>query len=94
MSRRLQSHIRDKIDEKMTEQQREFFLREQLKAIQKELGLAKDDKTAELDTFNERIAKLTLPEQAKKRIDEEMHKLSVLETGSPEYTVSATISTG
>jgi ATP-dependent Lon protease len=85
---RLQSDIREKVDEKMSEQQREFFLRQQLKAIQKELGLAKDDKTAELDTFRERIAKLTLPEPAKKRIDEEMHKLSLLETGSPEYTVT------
>ena len=85
---RLQSDIREKVDEKMTEQQREFFLRQQLKAIQKELGLAKDDKTAELDTFNDRLAKLTLPEPAKKRIDEEMHKLSLLETGSPEYAVT------
>ncbi|MCK7583358.1 MAG: LON peptidase substrate-binding domain-containing protein [Chromatiales bacterium] len=39
------------VEEKISEQQREFFLREQLKAIQKELGLAKDDKTAELETF-------------------------------------------
>src|SRR5512143_170052 len=85
---RLQSQIRERVDEKMSEQQREFFLRQQLRAIQKELGIAKDDKTAELDTFSERIAKLTLPEQAKKRIDEEMHKLSLLETGSPEYTVT------
>ena len=85
---RLQSDIREKVDEKMSEQQREFFLRQQLKAIQKELGLAKDDKTAELDSFSERIAKLVLPAQAKKRIDEEMHKLSLLETGSPEYTVT------
>ena len=85
---RLQSQIRERVDEKMTEQQREFFLRQQLKAIQKELGIAKDDKTAELDTFRERLAKLALPDQAKKRIDEEMHKLSLLETGSPEYTVT------
>ena len=85
---RLQSQIREKVDEKMSEQQREFFLRQQLRAIQKELGIAKDDKTAELDTFRERIAKLTLPEQAKKRIDEEMHKLSLLETGSAEYNVT------
>ena len=85
---RLQSQIRERVDEKMSEQQREFFLRQQLKAIQKELGLAKDDKTAELDTFNERIAGLTLPAPAKKRVDEEMHKLSLLETGSPEYTVT------
>ncbi len=85
---RLQSDIREKVDEKMSEQQREFFLRQQLKAIQKELGLAKDDKTAELDTFNERLAKLTVPDPARKRIDEEMHKLSLLETGSPEYAVT------
>ncbi|WP_310446356.1 endopeptidase La [Thiobacillus sp.] len=85
---RLQSDIRDKVDEKMSEQQREFFLRQQLKAIQKELGIAKDDKTAELDTFNERIAKLKLPDPARKRIDEEMHKLALLETGSPEYSVT------
>jgi ATP-dependent Lon protease len=85
---RLQSQIREKVDEKMTEQQREFFLRQQLRAIQKELGLAKDDKTSELDSFRERIARLTLPPQAAKRIDEEMHKLALLETGSPEYTVT------
>lgn len=85
---KLQSQIRGRMEEKMSEQQREFFLREQLKTIQKELGLSKDDKTAELETFRERIKKLALPEGAKKRIDEEMAKFSVLETGSAEYTVS------
>ncbi|KAB2314076.1 endopeptidase La [Betaproteobacteria bacterium SCN2] len=85
---RLQSQIRGRMEEKMSAQQREFFLREQLKAIQKELGLSKDDKTAELETFRERIGKLTLPEAAKKRVDEEMAKFSVLEAGSAEYTVS------
>lgn len=85
---KLQSQIRGRMEEKMSEQQREFFLREQLKTIQKELGLSKDDKTAELETFRERIKKITLPEAAKKRIDEEMAKFSVLETGSAEYTVS------
>jgi ATP-dependent Lon protease len=48
------------VEERMQKQQREFFLKEQLKAIQKELGLAKDDRTAELDKFKERLAKLTL----------------------------------
>ncbi len=91
---RLQSQIREQVEEKMTEQQREFFLREQLKAIQKELGLAKDDKTAEIDSFNERIAKLTLPEAAKKRIDEEMEKLSLLEPARRNTPSPATTSTG
>ncbi|MFA5243462.1 MAG: endopeptidase La [Sulfuricella sp.] len=85
---RLQSQIREQVDEKMTKQQREFFLREQLKTIQKELGLAKDDKTAEIERFQERLGKLKLTESAQKRVDEEMQKLSLLETGSPEYAVT------
>ena len=85
---RLQSQIREQVDEKMTKQQREFFLREQLKAIQKELGLAKDDKTAEIDKFRERLAGLDLTEGAQTRVEEEMQKLSMLETGSPEYAVT------
>jgi ATP-dependent Lon protease len=85
---RLQTQIRGRMEEKMSEQQREFFLREQLKAIQKELGISKDDKTAELETFRQRLGKLALPAAAKKRVDEEMAKFSVLETGSAEYTVS------
>jgi ATP-dependent Lon protease len=85
---KLQTQIREKVEEKMTAQQREFFLREQLKAIQKELGIAKDDRTADLDLYRERVAKLTLPAHAAKKIDEEMNKLSGLEHGSPEYTVT------
>jgi len=85
---RAQQKIRRSVEERMQKQQREFFLREQLKAIQKELGIAKDDRTAELDKFKERIAKLTLTDEAKKRIEEEMDKMAILETGSPEYAVT------
>jgi ATP-dependent Lon protease len=85
---RLQTQIREQVEEKMNKQQREFFLREQLKAIQKELGLAKDDKTAEIERFEGRLAKLKPSEAAKARIDEEMQKLSMLESGSPEYAVT------
>jgi ATP-dependent Lon protease len=84
----LQVEIRQQVEDKMSAQQRQFFLREQLKAIQKELGIAKDDKTADIERFQQRIAKLTLPEQVERRITEEMDKFSVLETGSPEYAVS------
>jgi len=85
---KLQTQIREKVEEKMTQQQREFFLREQLKAIQKELGIAKDDRTADLELYQGRIKKLNLPPQAGKKIGEEMDKLSGLEHGSPEYTVT------
>ncbi len=85
---KLQSQIRDRVDERMNEQQRKFFLREQLKEIQKELGLEKDDRTADVERFRERLAQLTLPEPAQKRVDDELQKLSILEVGSPEYTVT------
>lgn len=85
---KLQSQIREQVEQKMTKQQREFFLREQLKEIQKELGLAKDDKTADIERFRDRLAKLKLSESAQKRVEEEMQKLSVLESGSPEYAVT------
>ena len=85
---KLQTQIRAKVDEKMSEQQRKFFLREQLRAIQQELGIAKDDRTADVDRFQERLATLVLPDAARVRIDEELQKLSILESGSPEYAVT------
>ncbi|WP_260295327.1 endopeptidase La [Sedimenticola hydrogenitrophicus] len=83
-----QNEIRKTVEDKINTHQREFFLREQLKAIQQELGLEKDDRTAELDKFRERLEQLVLPDTAGKRLDEEMQKLSILETGSPEYALT------
>jgi len=83
-----QMEIRQQVEDKMDKQQRDFFLREQLKAIQKELGIEKDDRTSEIETFRERMKTLTIPEAAQKRIDEEMDKMSMLEVGSPEYAIT------
>ncbi len=85
---RAQMEIRQAVEGEMQARQREMFLREQLKFIQKELGLKKDDRTAEIDKFRERIAELDLPEPVSQRVEEEMEKLGVLETGSPEYGVT------
>jgi ATP-dependent Lon protease len=85
---KLQSHIRNRVEETMSEQQRQFFLREQLKEIQKELGLSKDDRTAELEKFTKRIENIDVPTEAMEKIQEEIDKFSVLETGSPEYAVT------
>jgi ATP-dependent Lon protease len=85
---KLQTEINKQIQEKITGQQREFFLREQLKAIKKELGLEKDGKTAEIEKFQERLKDLTLNDEAKRIINDELDKLQLLEPHSPEYTVS------
>ncbi len=85
---RLQGQIHEQVEKKLSEQQRKFFLREQLKIIQKELGIAKDDRTADIDLFRERLAKLEPSEQAANRADKELQKISVLEPGSPEYGVT------
>ncbi len=84
----LQQDIQKQIEEKASKHQREFFLREQLKVIKKELGLEKDDKSTELENLEKKIKKLTLTPEAKKVVDEEMEKLKTLESGSAEYQVS------
>ena len=85
---RLQNEISAEVNRQIGEHQREFFLKEQLKVIQQELGLTKDDRSADLEQFKQRLEGKTLPSATQKRIDEELGKLSILETGSPEYAVT------
>ncbi|OGN64630.1 MAG: endopeptidase La [Chlamydiae bacterium RIFCSPHIGHO2_12_FULL_49_9] len=84
---KLQSTINQRIEATISKTQREFFLREQLKAIKKELGMEKDDKTLEIEKFEERLKKRKVPESVMKVIREEMDKLSTLEMQSAEYGV-------
>ncbi len=84
----LQTKIRDRIEERINEQQREFFLREQLKAIKQELGIEKEGKEAELDEFLARLEERHPTEEATARIDDEMSKLRMLETSSSEYALT------
>lgn len=86
----LQEKIQKQIDDKISKRQKEFFLQEQLKAIKKELGLEKDDKTAELEKFEEKIAILNLPTETRQVINEEMEKLRILEPASAEFHVTRT----
>ncbi len=85
---RLQSKISKQIEEKVSAQQREFFLKAQLKEIKKELGLEKEGKTTEIEKFQQRLKGLKLNDEAQKAVDDEMEKLQLIEPSSPEYNVS------
>ena len=85
---KIQSNIRERVEENISDQQREFFLKQQLKEIQRELGMTKDDRTADIDLFEERIEQLKLTEEARKKAEEELQKLSILDPHSSEYAVS------
>lgn len=84
---KLQSSIASKIEGSINKTQREFFLREQLKTIKKELGLEKDDKTCDVEKFNQRLKNRQVPGDVFKVISEELDKLSVLDVQSAEYSV-------
>lgn len=85
---RLQAQINEQMQSQVNDQQKEFFLRQQLKAIQKELGIAKDDRQADVEKFTERLEALKAPEHVQARVDEELEKLQVLEPSSAEYGVT------
>jgi ATP-dependent Lon protease len=68
-----QEDIKSKVQEELGDRQREMFLREQLKAIQKELG--DSDGSGDVDELRERIAKLDLPEEVRKEVDRELGRL-------------------
>jgi len=85
---KLQKKIQDQINEKVTKQQREFFLQEQLKAIKKELGMEVDQKSSDYKKFKEILDGLDLVEEVENKAYEELEKLDVLDTRSPEYAVT------
>ena len=82
---KIQSQVREGIDKS----QREYLLREQLKAIQKELG-DKDERTVEVEELRQRIAKAKLPPEAMKEAERELDRLAKMPPSAAEYTVART----
>ena len=87
---KLQADIGRRVEEKISGDQRRYFLMEQLKSIKKELGMERDDKTALQEKFREKFApfKDDAPAHAVKTIDEELNKLAGLEPSSSEFNVT------
>lgn len=84
----LQSNINQKIEATINKSQKDFFLREQLKTIKKELGIEREDKSLDREKFEARIKERVVPPDVLKVINDELEKLSVLEMQSAEYGVS------
>jgi ATP-dependent Lon protease len=85
----LGNKIQSQVKEDMDKTQREYYLREQLKAIKKELGEL-DEHTAEIKELKERISKAKMPSEALKAAEKELDRLSKIPPASAEYTVART----
>ncbi len=85
----LGSKIQSQVQSEVGKNQRDYFLREQLKAIQRELGEG-DDQTKEIEELREKIEAVGMPEGVKKEALRELDRLSKMPPAAAEYTVSRT----
>ncbi|HMJ62699.1 MAG TPA: endopeptidase La [Bryobacteraceae bacterium] len=85
----LRQKIASTARDEMSKEQREYLLRQQLRAIQQELG-DKDSDKAEVELLRERFEKANLPEEAKKDLERELARLERLPAGAPDYHVTRT----
>jgi len=83
-----QEHIKSQVQEELGERQREMFLREQMKAIRKELG--EGDEGTEVEDLRKRFEALELPEAARKEVDRELSRLERASRDSMEAQVIRT----
>ena len=84
----LGAKIKSDVQEEISKTQREYYLREQLKAIQKELGDNSDN--VEVKEFRKRMEKANPPEDVRKTIEKELERLAKMNSASAEYTVART----
>lgn len=85
----IQRNIRNKVEKEMGDTQREFILREQLKAIQQELG-ERDEHGAETNELREKISAAGMPEEVEERAVRELERLERMPFASPEVSVIRT----
>ncbi|HEX9203452.1 MAG TPA: endopeptidase La, partial [Vicinamibacteria bacterium] len=85
----LRAKIQNEVQDQVQQSQRDYYLREQMKAIQKELGDS-DDQQREWGELKEKIEKAAMPEEAKKEALRELDRLSRMSPAAAEYTVTRT----
>ncbi|UCF66446.1 MAG: LON peptidase substrate-binding domain-containing protein, partial [Acidobacteriota bacterium] len=85
----LGSQIQSRVMDEVGKSQRQFYLREQMKAIQRELGDG-DDRTREVEEFRKKIEEAQLPDEAREVAEREIDRLQSMSPASAEYTVART----
>ena len=85
---KLGEEIQSEVHDEISKTQREYYLREQMKAIKRELG--EDEETVDIKELEDRVKAAKLPEEAEKVAMKELERLSRIPTQSPEYSVSRT----
>jgi ATP-dependent Lon protease len=85
----LTSKVQSEVNTELSKSQRDYYLREQLKAIQRELGES-DDRGEELDELRTKIDEAGMPEEALREVTREYDRLRRMSPGAPEYTVART----
>ena len=81
----VQSQIRNKVQEEVGKTQRDFYLRQQLKAIKEELGES-DESIALTVEFQKKLGKKKLPKEAREKVEKEIKRLESMSSMSPEYS--------
>lgn len=85
---RIQKKVSKQLNERIEKSQREYFLREELKAIKAELGEGvSDPKTMELERIRDAITKLDLTGEVKEHVERELEKFSIIDANTSEYSV-------
>ena len=87
---KIQQKIQKRINDKIEKNQREYFLKEELRAIQQELGLTSDPKTALYEKLSSIFSALPLSDEVREQIDQEMEKFQFLDPNSAEFSVTRT----
>ena len=85
----LGNKIANQVSTEMGNSQREYYLREQMKAIQRELGQG-DDKSQEIEEIRQAVEAANMPAEARKQADRELERLARMPLAAPEYSVSRT----
>jgi ATP-dependent Lon protease len=85
---KIQKKIQEQLSEKISKSQREYFLKEELKAIKTELGMAVDAKSSDYQRFKDAVEKLAFEGEVKEQVEQELEKFSLMEPSSPEFTVT------